>query len=339
MMNKWRAKLFCLGLFVIVLTLVLGGCNTSSSTSEANSKEGEEGLPENYPEKPIDAIVGFTPGGGQDLIMRTAGETLNNENIMEQPFVVVNKPGAGGLVAAKEAANKKDDPYVLQVMPEYGPGWIPESGVEFSDFKPIASLGTSEIFIVVKADSPYKTITDLVEALKTNQDITVATLGPIEGGEVFRWEELKDVVGIEKLNYVPQGGAAEGLTAVLGDQVDTTFGVAAVIKDYVKAGEIRPLSVLSDERSEDFPDVPTLKESGIDYEYTRFTGIWTGGDVPDAVVSYWEEKLKEMSETNTWKDFLKKRGLVPYFKGTEEYTELIQEAGSRYETYLNSLNK
>ncbi|WP_068672157.1 tripartite tricarboxylate transporter substrate binding protein [Oceanobacillus sp. Castelsardo] len=335
-----RLKSFYVGLLVMVLALFLGACNSSSTASNAGkSKDGNEELPKDYPNKPIDALVGFAPGGGQDLIMRTTGEILNSEGLMEQPFVVENKPGAGGVVAAKEAAKKKDDPYLLQVMPEYGAGWIPESGIKFTEFKPIASLGTSEIFIIVKADSPYKTIDDLFEAFKTDHDMTVATLGPIEGGEVFRWEELRKEVGIEKLNYVPKGGAAEGLTAVLGGQVDATFAVPAVIKDYIKTGEIRALAVLSDERSEVLPDVPTLKESGTDYEYTRFVGIWTGANVSDAVVSYWEDKLKKMTETDAWMEFLKKRGLAPYFKGTNEYTELIIEEGSKYEAYLKSLQK
>ncbi|MGM0900266.1 MAG: tripartite tricarboxylate transporter substrate binding protein [Bacillota bacterium] len=338
--KKMKAGSFFMVLLVTALMLVLAACNSSDETSSSEkSKGGNEGVPENYPNKSIDALVGYAPGGGQDLIMRTAGQILNEEEIMKQPFVVTNKAGAGGRIASEEVAKQKDNPYKLMVIPEYGTGWDPRINLKFSDFKPIASLATSELFIYVHKDSPYETMEELLSSLKTEKDLTIGTLGPVDGGEAFKWDVIRQGAGIEKLNFVPMAGASESLTAVLGGQIDTTLGVLPVMKDYIKTGEVRVLAVLSEERSKDLPDVPTLKEAGVDVTFNRYTGIWTGGDVPDAVVNYWAENLKKMTETDTWKEFLANRGLSPYYLDTEEYTKLIEAEGSKFKEYVEGLEQ
>lgn len=335
-----KAKSFYVSVLALALILILGACGSSDNTNTASNEGNNENneLPENYPNKPIDALVGYAPGGGQDLAMRTTGQILNDEGIMEQSFVVENKPGAGGRIALQEIAKAKDDPYKLIVVPEYGAGWDPRVDLPFSDFKPIASLSTTEIFVIVQEDSPYETVEDLVNALKTEQGLTISTLGPVDGGEAFKWDLIRQEAGIEKLNYVPMEGATESFTAVLSGKVDTTFAVLPVIKDYIETGEVRVLAVLSEERSEALPDVPTLKEAGIDVTFERYTGIWTGGEVSDAVVNYWAENLKEMTETDAWKEFLQSRGLTPFYKGPEEYTKLIETDGTKFKEYVESLD-
>ncbi len=338
MIRKMKAKSFFVSVLALTLILILSACGSSDKTDGVADKSSDSELPEGYPDKGIDALVGYAPGGGQDVIMRTTGQVLNEAGIMEQPFVVTNKPGAGGRIAAEEVKKQKDDPYKLIVIPEYGSGWDPRvPDLKFSDFKPIASLSTSELFIYVHENSPYKTIDELIEALKTEKDLTISTLGPVDGGEAFKWDLIRQEAGIDKLNFVPMAGASESLTAVLGSQADVSLGVLPVIQDYIKTGEVRVLAVASDERSEDLPDVPTLKESGVDLTFNRYTGIWTGGDVPDAVVNYWAESFKEMTETDTWKEFLKKRGLKPFYKGPEEYKELIEVEGTKFKEYVENL--
>ncbi|MEA1852748.1 tripartite tricarboxylate transporter substrate binding protein [Cytobacillus sp. FSL W7-1323] len=339
-MKKMKARSFVVVLLVTLVMLVLSACNSSDvASSSEKAKEENEGLPENYPNKSIDALVGFAPGGGQDLIMRTTAQILNDAEIIKQSFVVTNKTGAGGRIASEELARQNSDPYKLIVIPEYGPGWDPRLSLKFSDFQPIASLATSELFIYVHKDSPYETIEELLSSLKSEKDVTIGTLGPIDGGEAFKWDLIKQGAGIDKLNFVPMEGASEGLTAVLGGQIDTTLGVLPLINDYIKTGEVRVLAVLSEERSKDLPDVPTLKESGVEVAFHRYTGIWTGGDVSAEVVNYWAENLEEMTETDTWKTFLKNRGLSPYYLNTEEYTKLIEEEGIEFKKYLEDLEK
>jgi putative tricarboxylic transport membrane protein len=338
--KKMKAGSFFVVLLLTALMLVLAACNSSEETSSTDKAEGKnEGLPKGFPNKSIDALVGYAPGGGQDLIMRTTGQILNDEKIMKQPFVVTNKAGAGGRIASEELAKQKDDPYKLIVIPEYGPGWDPRLDLKFSDYQPVAALATSELFIYVHKDSPYQTIEELLSSLKTENDLTIGTLGPVDGGEAFKWDLIRQGAEIEKLNFVPMAGASESLTAVLGGQIDTTLGVLPVMKDYIKTGEVRVLATLSEERSKDLPDVPTLKESGVDVTFNRYTGIWTGGDVPEAVVDYWAENLKKMTETDTWKEFLGNRGLSPYYLETEDYSKLIETEGTKFKEYVEGLEK
>lgn len=335
MLNKLKIKSWFTHFLLMILIIVLTACHSVESDSTTTNSD----LPKNYPDESIHAMVGFEAGGGQDVIMRTAGELMNEEGIMDQPFVVENKPGAGGILAAKEVAKRKDDPYQLMVIPEYGAGWDPRSDLDVKDYKPIASVATSDIYIVVRADSPYSSVNELFEALKSNDKMTISTLGPVDGGEAFKWDQLRELIDADIFNFVPMEGAVESFTAVLSGQVDVTFGVLPVIKDYIKEGEIKALAVLSDERTEDLPDVPTLKESDIDFSYSRFTGIWTGADVSDAVIEYWEKKLKELAETDAWETFLDNRGLSPFYKNTEEYTKLVEKEGSDFREYVNNLEE
>lgn len=333
---------FYLSIISVALILILGACgsSTESNTASDEEKEGKSELPEDYPNENIDAIVGFEAGGEQDIIMRTVGQVLNSEEIMDQSFVVENKPGAGSRLAFEELKKANDDPYKLIISPEYGPGWDPRKpGIEISDFKPIASLSASDLFIVVSGKSPYETIDELMEALKTEKDLTVATLGPVDGGEAHKWDLIREEAGIEKLNFVPMAGTSESLTAVLGGKVDVAFGVLSGMKDYIETDEIKALAVTSEERSEYLPEVPTLKESEIDVIYTRYTGILAGGNVPDDIIEYWEEKIKEMTETDSWKDFLEKRSLKPFYKGTDEYVEMIKSDGSNFTEYIEGLEE
>lgn len=335
MFNKVNIKSWLTCFLLITVIALLTACNSSEVGSAEN--DTNSGLPENYPDNAIEAIVGYQAGGGQDIIMRTAGEILNEEGIMDQPFVVENKPGAGGILASKEVAKRNDDSYLLQVVPEYGAGWDPRSELKYEDYQPIATIATSDIYIVVRADSPFDSVNELFEGLKENESMTISTLGPSDGGEAFKWDQLKELTGVETLNFVPMEGAVESFTAVLSGQVDVTFGVLPVIKDYIKNGEIKVLAVLSEERTEDLPDVPTLKESDIDFAYTRFTGIWTGSDVPDSVINYWEEKLDDLTQTDGWNLFLKNRGLSPFYKDTKEYVELVEKEGTDFAEYINNL--
>ncbi|HLR66996.1 MAG TPA: tripartite tricarboxylate transporter substrate binding protein [Virgibacillus sp.] len=339
MFKKWNFKYAITSFLLIIMMIGLAACSSSEADSANNDANAESELPENYPDKEIKAMVGFEAGGGQDVIMRTAGEILNEENIMDEPFVVENKPGAGGILAAKEVAKQKDDSYLLQVMPEYGAGWDPRSDLDYNDFKPVSAIATSDIYIVVRADSPYDSVNELFDALKEDDDLTISTLGPADGGEAFKWDQLRELIGADQLNFVPMEGAVDSFTAVLSGQVDVTFGVLPVIKDYVKKEEVKVLAVLSEERTEDLPDVPTLKESDIDFAYSRFTGIWTGADVSDAVVDYWDEKLQELTETEAWDTFLENRGLTPFYKDREEYTELVETEGSDFADYVENLEE
>lgn len=339
MLNKWHVKFSITSLLFIIMIIGLAACGSTEADSKTDGNDANDELPENYPEKEIDAIVGFEAGGGQDVIMRTAGEILNEEDIMNQPFVVENKPGAGGIIGAKEVAKRKDDDHLLAVMPEYGAGWDSRTDVGYDDFKPISAVATSDIYIVVRADSPYDSVNELFDALKEDKDMTISTLGPADGGEAFKWDQLRELIGADQLNFVPMEGAVESFTAVLSGQVDVTFGVLPVIKDYVKKEEVKVLAVLSDERTEDLPDVPTLKESDIDFAYSRFTGIWTGEDVSDAAVDYWDEQFQALTETDAWDSFLENRGLSPFYKDREEYTDLVEKEGSDFAEYVENLEE
>ena len=329
-------KFFRFLMTALLVLFVLSACNEDGASGK--SKENE-GLPKDFPSKKIDALVGFAPGGGQDLIMRTLGQIMEEEGIIDQSFIVENKTGAGGRMAGEEVKKDSANPYKLIVVPEYGLGFDPRQEIEFSDFKPIASVSTSEVFVIVRQDSPYDTIEEFLAALKEKNDVTISTLGPVDGGEAAKWDEIRQAEGIDKLNYIPTAGAVESFTGVLSGQVDATFSVMPVIKDYVETGEIKVLAVASEERSEDLPDVPTLTEAGLDVIFHRYTGIWTGGDVSDEAIQFWAEAIEKATQTEQWEKFLANRLLKPYYNASEDYVDIVKSDGEKFTEYVESIEK
>ncbi|MFY0545907.1 Bug family tripartite tricarboxylate transporter substrate binding protein [Brevibacillus sp. H7] len=321
--------------FLLITALVfLAACSSNSAGNKDN------GLPSNYPDKPIDWLVGFVPGGTIDLTARQASKILNEQGIVSQPFVIKNMPGGGGALAFQELKKRKNDPYVLVGMYEFGDPIWKGIGIEPSDIKPIIPLVASEVLVIVRKDSPYKTIEELLDALKSNPDLTISISSAIDGVETFYWDQIRQAYGIKKINYVPTGGGSESLTRLLGGQVDATLGIPSNVQDYIKTGDIRVLAVLSEKRSESFPDVPTLKEKGIDLVYKRTYGLVTGGEVPDATVDFWFKALKKVIETEEWKKMAKQRHLeIPTVQSPEEYYQYYMTSGEQYQKYVNSLKK
>src|SRR5699024_9524506 len=147
--------------------------------------------------------------------------------------------------------------------------------------------------------------------LKTNLDkdprsLSIAVSGAIDGTEASRWYSIYNEIqggnaDAYDLNFVPQDGAST--PSVIGGHTDVALENPAVAMDHLKTGDIEVIAVLSQDRLESFPDVPTLVEEGIDIVHSRARGWWIGKDVPEEIVEYWEDKLKQATETDDWKQY------------------------------------
>ena len=197
------------------------------------------------------------------------------------------------------------------------------------------------MIVTVGKKSPYQTIEELLDALKKDPSkIVISTSSSIDGGEPFRWHSIKQAYGIEKeLNIMTTGGASESFQALLGGHSDVAMLTQSLLKGNVESGSLRPLAVLGNEHLELYPDVPTLKEKGYDVTYYRTRGFWSSGDISQEAVSFWENALKEMTETDTWKKFSEDQGMKIEFKGHQEYKDAILEEAPQYQEYLKTLKK
>ncbi len=221
-------------------------------------------LAQAWPTKPVTMIVPFPPGGSTDMIARSVVPKLQEK--LGGTFIVDNKPGAGGAVGAVAAKNAKPDGYTIFVSSlgpfVIGPHLLKNMGYDPTrDFDYITVAVQAPNILAVRADSPYKSLADVLKYLKANPDkMTFASAGNGTSdhltAELF-WQETGT-----KAVHVPYKGGSPALTDLLGGQVDATFMNINTGLPHVKSGKLRALAITSSKRSPLLPDVPTMEELG-----------------------------------------------------------------------------
>jgi tripartite-type tricarboxylate transporter receptor subunit TctC len=217
-----------------------------------------------WPTKPVTLIVPFPPGGSTDMIARSVAPKLQEK--YGQPFIVENKPGAGGTVGAAQARRSPPDGYTVLVSSlgpfVIGPHLIKTTGYDpLKDFDYITVAVQAPNILAVPANSPHKSVADVIKFLKANPEkMTFASAGNGTSdhltAELF-WQETGT-----KATHVPYKGGAPAMTDLIGGQVDATFMNINTGLPQVKSGKLRALAVTSSKRSPVLPDVPTMEELG-----------------------------------------------------------------------------
>jgi len=241
---------------------------------------------DNYPDRPITLLVGFSPGGATDIIARLLAGELEQQ--LGQPVVVENKPGAGSNIAAGEAARAKPDGYTLfmgTIAQTISPNI--RSNLQYDtkkDFIPVTQTMASPSILVVNPDVPVNTVQEFIDYAKANPGkMTMASSGT--GGSPHMAAELMDIrFGIDTL-HVPYKGASPAMNDVLSGVVLGGFKTATAALPQIKAGKIRPLAIASTERIKQLPDLPTMEEAGVkDFYVTSWNGIFVPTGTPEAIV-------------------------------------------------------
>jgi tripartite-type tricarboxylate transporter receptor subunit TctC len=217
-----------------------------------------------YPSKPIELMVAYGAGGSTDVGARIIASIA--EKILGQPIVVSNRPGAGGQVGWTEFSRERPDGYHIAYinLPALHTVILdPERKAIFDkdSFTPIINQVLDPGLIWVKADSPYKSLADLIEAARKNPDTITACTTGILSDDHLELMMLEEAAGV-KFRTVHFNGGAEQMTGILGGHVDVAFDNVGSVVKRVKSGEVRGLVVMDTERSKFLPDVPTTPESG-----------------------------------------------------------------------------
>ncbi len=264
----------------------------------------------NYPAKPIELMVAFAPGGGVDLFGRTLAKVLVDEKIVNQRIQVFNKPGAGGeLGMAEMAGPRKGDPYSLSAFALhviYTPLTLgtPNS---YKTLTPIAKIFSEYQIMVVRAESPIKSLKDVEAALRKDVGslrFGGASLGNSDHIVVSKFAQL---LGGDprKVTYIAYSGG-ESNPAILGGHVDVGMGGLDMM-DFVQSGKMRALAISSDKRlGGNFKDIPTFIEQGYDVFNQNWRGIFGPPGMPADVVKYWRDALTKVTKTAAWKAELEK---------------------------------
>jgi tripartite-type tricarboxylate transporter receptor subunit TctC len=248
---------------------------------------------QDYPTHPITMVVAFPPGGVADITARPTAFAM--EKVLKQRVIIENRPGAAGATGNAYVARAKPDGYTvlmalssISVIPEAERNQGKKPPYELSEFAPIALISADPVVLVVREDAPWKTVKDFVaDAKQRPGKITYSSSG-IFGALHMPFALLENATGTT-LWHVPYNGGGPAVQALLGAQVDSTVGGPAAMISQIRAKKFRPLASFGGKRLASLPDVPTLKELGIDAEYY----IWAGIMVPAATPAAVQQKLRD----------------------------------------------
>jgi tripartite-type tricarboxylate transporter receptor subunit TctC len=248
---------------------------------------------EQYPSRPITMVVAFPPGGVADITARPTAFAM--EKVLKQRVIIENKPGAAGATGNAYVAHSKPDGYTV-IMALSSISVIPEAErlqghkppYELSELAPIALISADPVVLVVREDAPWKTVKDFVADAKQRPGKISYSSSGIFGALHMPYALLENATGTT-LWHVPYNGGGPAVQALLGGQVDSTVGGPAAMIGQIRAKKFRPLANFGGKRLASLPDVPTLKELGIDAEYY----IWAGIMVPAATPAPVQQKLRD----------------------------------------------
>jgi tripartite-type tricarboxylate transporter receptor subunit TctC len=267
-----------------------------------------------FPSKPITFVVPYPPGGSQDTMARLFGQHLSEE--LKQPVIVQNKPGAGGAIGCQFVAQSPADGYTM-VITSNGPLTIlpfmtDAPAYRHTDFAPVFMFFTAPFFLVVPASSPFKNAADLI-ARGRQKDRPALTFGTTGNGTMSHLssEMINRSAGTSFI-HVPYKGGAPLTLALISAETDWALQQAADAKSQVDAGKIRPIAVLSPERSAPWPDVPTLKELGIGgLETLSWSGLLAPARTPRPVIARVNAVLSRILLDPAIDAKLRSTGVVP----------------------------
>lgn len=304
----------------VVLSLLSGAFLATGALADAAK----------YPEKPINVIVGFAPGGGTDVYARILGKVLP-QFINNQPFVVVNQAGGAQVPAMKTVAGPDPDGYTFQFM-STGSGVLAtkmrKHGIDFfEDFRPVAQIGLVNFMLGVPADRGWKTPQELIKAINEAH----------AKGEKLRWghpgrgsiTNMSVVAWLienglqDKVQDVPYKGGAPTKVALMGGHVD--FGVLAIQHAAASDGKAIAIAMFGSERDPMHANVPTLEELGSPYvPFYSPMALMAPKNVPDDIVEKLDAAIKQATETDEFKSLTKNAGLSVRYRGAKEFGELKQ---------------
>ncbi|QPA33113.1 tripartite tricarboxylate transporter substrate binding protein [Anoxybacillus caldiproteolyticus] len=322
-----------------VAMFMLSACGSSNVTKESNQHS-------NYPTKPIVFVAPSGAGGGWDLTARAVTKVLNETKLVKQTMTVENKPGGGGAVFMAEYAtqDKNNDyklfvsspPIIINNLKAEG-----NSPFGYKDTTPLAQLTKDFGAIVVKADSKFQSLPQLIDEIKKKpKSVTIAG-----GSAPGSMDHLIAILPIYKsgidpkiVKYVSYDGGGEAMAALLGGNADVIATDASSVEEYVKARKVRVLAVSAPERlGGNLKDVPTMKELGIDAEFTIWRGVFGAKQMSDDAKRFWEDTFKKLSEHEKWKEELTTQGWQPEYKGSDEFVQFLQEQEKLIRDMLKSL--
>lgn len=309
------------------ISVLLAGCGSAGKDNSASS---------DYPRREIEYVVPFSAGGGVDLVARTVAEALSKE--WGRPINVVNKPGAGGATGAEYALKQSAaDGYTVLAINVSNTtmlaGGFEEPPVKLEDHLFAARIVQDAPAFVVSADAPWENFKEFSDWVKENpEQLTWTSVGPAGFSSFVVAEWLNEIgVDFEQTKMVVTKGASESLPLVAGGNAVLAVHTVNEVYTLVQAGKLKVLAVQADKRSPYFPDVPTVKEQGVDHVSAFWwTGISFPKGTPEAIVNKWQDALDRIVKDENFLAQLKNIQLEPSYLSGEAFRSFIEEEAAYY---------
>ncbi|WP_405058920.1 tripartite tricarboxylate transporter substrate binding protein [Kribbella sp. NBC_01505] len=330
-----RTALIAAGLAV---SLLLSGCSALSKTLDGGSVAGD------FPSRNVEIMVPAAPGGGWDLTARQFQHVIQEDKLLADRSVsVVNVTGAGGAVGISKLVTKnRKDPHTLMItgLVMVGALTLNQSQIKVSDTTPIATITAEQEVIVVKADSPLKTLKDLVDLYTSDPAKVSWGGGTIGGTDHITAGTLVKAAGLDpsKVKYISYSGGGEATAAILSGDVTVGISGMSEFEEQITAGKMRVLATTGAEQlTVAGKQLPTMKSEGYDAEVQNWRAIVAPPGIPDADRKRLVEFVTKVNTSPKWAEIRKKQGWTEFFKTGDDASRFIAEETTRVQALLKEL--
>jgi putative tricarboxylic transport membrane protein len=276
------------------------------------------------PEKPVDLIVGTTPGGPQDRQGRLIQRIFQERKLFDQPSSVSNRPGGGGAVGLAFMANHKGDAHYLQVVaqPMISNHVAGRSKLTYTDFSPVAIFAVEYVMLVVRAESPIKDAREFIDNMRKNPAAYAVGIGTVIGNathSAFAHAMKAAGVDIKRMRSVAFNSGAESMTAAMGGHVDASAAAVSAALAHVRSGKLRVLAIGAPQRWQgELASVPTWRELGVDSAQDVWRGLAGPPGFTPAQTAFWDATIARVVKDPEWLKDIERNLMANVYKNSAE---------------------
>jgi tripartite-type tricarboxylate transporter receptor subunit TctC len=291
-----------------------------------------------FPTKEVQIIIPWAAGGATDLIFRALGATAGK--YLTKPVVVVNRPGGGGAVGYTDGMKARPDGYMLTaaVTPLCILPHQTSTAFTYKDFEPILNVVSDPSMFLVRSDAPWKDLREFIDYAKKNPDmITVGNSGA-GGGVHLVALAFEHAAGI-KLNHIPFSGGGPSVTALMGGHVNAVSVTPPEGVAQIKAGQLKILALFADKRLAMFPDVPTVREQGINFTMGMWRGLAAPKGTPPDVIQKLSDSFKKAMDDPEFQQKAKDMSVILSYLGPKDFGALMARDNEFFGKLIKDMKK
>ncbi len=282
---------------------------------------------QSWPSRPVKIVVPYPPGGAVDVVARKVAQKLSDQ--LGEPFVIENKPGASGIIGAQSVAKSAPDGYTFMAN-DMSYSLLPYVFAKLPfdherDLVPVTTTMFAPYAIAVRADGPYKTLKEMLDAARAQPGkLTFGSGGPASAPH-FATESLALAAHV-RFTHIPYKGAAEAMTGLIGGQIDMLVASTASLMAQHRAGKARMVAVSGTQRLAALPEVPTFAQAGLaDYGILNFNGLWAPKGTPPEIISKLQAQVAKAVASPDTKAFFEAQGGLPGGTKSDEFARLVAD--------------